>query len=219
MDIDGMGPSVVKTLLDSGLVKSVADLYYLRSEDIQGLERMAKKSADNLVSAIEKSKKAGLARLLFALGIRQVGEKAAKALSTVYRDIDDYKNLTVDALCQVDDIGEITACNITEFFSHKTTLDIIERLKNAGVVTVAEDSEQSSNKFAGMTFVITGTLPTMKRSEAEQLITANGGKCSSSVSAKTTYVVAGESAGSKLTKAQQLGVSVIDEAQLMEMIK
>lgn len=219
MDIDGMGPSVVKTLLDSGLVKSVADLYYLRSEDVEGLDRMAKKSADNLVAAIEKSKQAGLARLLFALGIRQVGEKAAKALSNIYRDIDDYKNLTADELCTVEDIGEITACNITEFFSHETTLDIIERLKNAGVVTKAEETKQDSDRFAGMTFVITGTLPTMKRSEAEQLIMANGGKCASSVSKKTTYVVAGESAGSKLTKAQQLGVTVIDEEKLIEMTK
>ena len=219
MDIDGMGPSVVKSLMESGLVNSVCDLYYLKNEDVEKLDRMAKKSADNLISAIDKSKKAGLSRLLYALGIRQVGEKAAKTLSGIYKNIDDYFSLTVADLCEVDDIGEITACNIIEFFSHETTREIVERLKIAGVVTTAENEIKDSNRFEGMTFVITGTLPTMKRSEAENLIVLNGGKCSSSVSAKTTYVVAGEAAGSKLTKAQQLGVNIINEDMLIEMTK
>ena len=219
MDIDGMGPSVVKSLMESGLVNSVSDLYYLKSEDLENLDRMAKKSAENLISAIEKSKSAGLARLLYALGIRQVGEKAAKTLSCIYKDIDDYFNLTSTDLCEVDDIGEITACNIVEYFSHETTREIVDRLKNSGVSTTAENDVKDSNRFEGMTFVITGTLPTMKRSEAENLIVMNGGKCSSSVSVKTTYVVAGEAAGSKLTKAQQLGINIINEDQLIEMTK
>ena len=180
---------------------------------------MAKKSASNLISAIEKSKKSGLARLLYALGIRQVGEKAAMALASEFRDIDRFVSVTEEELCAVNDIGAITASNICEFFSHESNRNIIERLKDAGVVTVAEKKENAGNGFEGMTFVITGTLPTMKRSEAEKLITDNGGKCSSSVSAKTSYVVAGESAGSKLTKAQQLGINVISEEQLLEMLK
>lgn len=219
MDIDGMGPAVVKVLMEADLVKNVADLYYLNLDEVEKLDRMAKKSASNLISAIEKSKKSGLARLLYALGIRQVGEKAAMALASEFRDIDRFVSVTEEELCAVNDIGAITASNICEFFSHESNRNIIERLKNAGVVTVAEKKENAGNSFEGMTFVITGTLPTMKRSEAEKLITDNGGKCSSSVSAKTSYVVAGESAGSKLTKAQQLGINVISEEQLLEMLK
>ncbi|MBQ8254856.1 MAG: NAD-dependent DNA ligase LigA [Clostridia bacterium] len=217
MNIDGLGEAVVTLLIDKGLIKNVADIYYLDPSEIAKLERMGEKSAENLISAINESKTRGADRLLSAFGIRQVGEKAAKNIINVYPDIDMLFDLTAEQLAEVDDIGMITANSIVEFFSHPDTRVLIDRLKKAGVFTVKKKVVKG-NKLVGMTFVLTGTLPTMSRSDASALIEENGGKTSSSVSKKTTYVVAGAEAGSKLTKAESLGVTVIDEEGLLKLI-
>lgn len=219
MDIDGMGPAVVRSLREAGLIHNYADLYSLHTEQLEGLERMGKKSAANLVAAIDRSKDAGLARLLYALGIRQVGEKAAEVLASKYRSIEDYFSLSTEDLTAIDDIGGITAEYIIQYFSLDSTRALIDALKAHGVKTEYEGAQAKDDRFSGMTFVLTGTLPTMTRDEASALIESHGGKTSSSVSKKTTYVLAGEAAGSKLTKAQSLGVTVIDEETLLEMVK
>lgn len=216
MDIDGMGPAVVRLLMNENLVKNVADIYRLRAEDIKELDRMGEKSANNLIAAIEKSKSAGLDRLIYALGIRNIGEKAAKLLAQTFGDIDTLAKATTEALIAINDFGEITAECVVEYFSHPQTLAFINELKNYGVVTTYE-TEKADNVFEGMTFVLTGTLPTLSRDAATAIIEKHGGKASSSVSAKTTYVVAGEKAGSKLVKAQNLGVQIIDEETLLKM--
>ena len=217
MDIDGLGPALLEKLHDTGLVKSIADIYSLTAEQLAGLERMGEKSAAKLISSIEKSKSAGLARLLSALGIRQVGDKAAAVIAARFGDIEELFKVTPETLCEIDDVGEITAENIVSFFSHPQTRRMIDRLKNVGVVMTAEKAAAGDDRFAGMTFVLTGTLPDMTRDEASALITSHGGKVSGSVSKKTSYVVAGAEAGSKLAKAESLGVPVIDEAELLRM--
>ena len=217
MDIDGLGPALLEKLHDTGLVKSIADIYSLTAEQLAGLERMGEKSAAKLISSIEKSKSAGLARLLSALGIRQVGDKAAAVIAARFGDIDELFKVTPETLCEIDDVGEITAENIVSFFSHPQTRRMIDRLKNVGVVMTAEKAAAGDDRFAGMTFVLTGTLPDMTREQASALITSHGGKVSGSVSKKTSYVVAGAEAGSKLAKAESLGVPVIDEAELLRM--
>jgi DNA ligase (NAD+) len=216
MDIDGMGPAVVRLLLESGLIRNIADLYRLQIDDVKNLDRMGAKSAKNLIAAIEKSKKAGLDRLIYALGIRNIGEKAAKSLASAFGDIDALAAATKEALVAIPDFGEITADAVIAYFSHAQTAELIENLKTCGVVTTYV-TEKADTVFEGMTFVLTGTLPTLSRDEATAIIERHGGKASSSVSAKTTYVVAGEKAGSKLVKAQNLGVSIIDEDTLLEM--
>ena len=217
MDIDGLGPALLEKLHDTGLVKSIADIYSLTAEQLAGLERMGEKSAAKLISSIEKSKSAGLARLLSALGIRQVGDKAAAVIAARFGDIEELFKATPETLCEIDDVGEITAENIVSFFSHPQTRRMIDRLKDVGVVMTAEKAAAGDDRFAGMTFVLTGTLPDMTRDEASALITSHGGKVSGSVSKKTSYVVAGAEAGSKLAKAESLGVPVIDEAELLRM--
>lgn len=217
MNIDGLGEAVVSLLIDNSLIKDVSDLYYLRAEDIAGLDRMGIKSANNLISAINDSKTRGAERLLSAFGIRQVGEKAAKNIIRAYPNMYDLFNLTTEELSQVEDIGEITAQSIIDFFSHPHTRIMLDRLKDAGVVTTG-DIVVAGGKLEGMTFVLTGTLPTMSRSDASALIEKNGGKTSSSVSKKTTYVVAGAEAGSKLSKAESLGVKIIDEEGLLALV-
>ena len=217
MDIDGLGPALLEKLHDTGLVKSIADIYSLTAEQLAGLERMGEKSAAKLISSIEKSKSAGLARLLSALGIRQVGDKAAAVIAARFGDIEELFKATPETLCEIDDVGEITAENIVSFFSHPQTRRMIDRLKAAGVVMTAEKAAAGDDRFAGMTFVLTGTLPDMTREQASALITSHGGKVSGSVSKKTSYVVAGAEAGSKLAKAESLGVPVIDEAELLRM--
>ena len=217
MDIDGLGPALLEKLHESGLVKSIADIYSLTAEQLAGLERMGEKSAAKLISSIEKSKSAGLARLLSALGIRQVGDKAAAVIAARFGDIEELFKATPETLCEIDDVGEITAENIVSFFSHPQTRRMIDRLKDVGVVMTAEEAAAGDDRFAGMTFVLTGTLPDMTRDEASALITSHGGKVSSSVSKRTSYVVAGAEAGSKLAKAESLGVPVIDEAELLRM--
>ena len=216
MDIDGMGPAVVRALMDAELVQTIADLYRLRAEDIQNLDRMGAKSAKKLIASIEKSKSAGLDRLIYALGIRNVGEKAAKVLASTFGDVDTLAKASKEDLVTIPDFGEITADYVTDYFSHAQSLALIEQLKAFGVLTTYQ-TEKTDMIFEGMTFVLTGTLPTLSRDAATAIIEKHGGKASSSVSAKTTYVVAGEKAGSKLTKAQNLGVKIIDEETLLSM--
>ena len=217
MNIDGLGPQVVELLLSNGKIKDIADLYTLRIEDIETLDRMGRKSAENLVSAIEESKGRGLERLLYALGVRQVGEVAAESIARKMRTIDACINATIDDFTAVEDIGEITASALVEFFADSSTLELIERLKALGVNTEAT-AEERAETLNGLTFVLTGTLPTMTRDEASALIKQAGGKVSGSVSKKTSYVVAGEEAGSKLTKANELGVTVLDEDGLLKLL-
>ncbi len=218
MDIDGLGPQIVEALIHGGLIRDPADLYSLKSEQIATLERMGDKSAQNLVAAIEKSKTAGLERLLFALGIRNIGAVAAAALAARYGTLEAVMDATVEELCGIPDFGEITALCVVNYFSHEPNRALCLRLCEAGLLTGAT-AAPVGDRFAGKTFVLTGTLPTMSRDEASALIKAQGGKVTGSVSKKTDYVVAGEAAGSKLTKANDLGVTVIDEAALLEMMK
>ena len=217
MNIDGLGPQVVELLLSNGKIKDIADLYTLKIEDIETLERMGRKSAENLVFAIEESKGRGLERLLYALGVRQVGEVAAESIARKLRTVDACMNASVDDFMAVEDIGEITASALVEFFADDSTRELIARLKELGVKTDAT-AEEREETLQGLTFVLTGTLPTMTRDEASALIKQAGGKVSGSVSKKTSYVVAGEEAGSKLTKAKELGVTVLDEDGLLQLL-
>lgn len=218
MNIDGLGEAQLEMMIENGLVSSAADLYVLKKEQLEALDRMGEKSATNLLNAIESSKTRGLDRLLYALGIRQVGEKASKVIADKFGNIEALFEASVETLCEIDDIGEITAQNIVNFFSHPNTRELVNRLKDAGVVT-EYTSKKLDTRFEGMTFVLTGTLPTLKRNEASEIIERFGGKTSGSVSKKTTYVLAGDDAGSKLVKAKELGVAIIDENTLLEMIK
>lgn len=217
MNIDGLGPRIVELLLREQLITDVADLYSLKAEDIAGLDRMGEKSAANLVGAIERSKSAGLERLLAALGIRNVGTVAATSLAERFGTLDRVMQATRDELVAINDFGEITADCVINWFTHPQNRRICERLTEAGLLTSATAAPKG-DKLAGLTFVLTGTLPTMSRDEASALIKAAGGKVSGSVSGKTSYVVAGEAAGSKLTKAQALGVKIISENELKTMI-
>ncbi|MBE6584379.1 MAG: NAD-dependent DNA ligase LigA [Ruminococcaceae bacterium] len=217
MNIDGLGPQIIDLFIENDLIRNSADLYTLNVEDIQGLDRMGEKSAQNLVNAIENSKSAGLERLLFALGIQNVGEVAATALAAKYKTLDACMHATVEELITIPDFGAVTASCVVDYFSHKSNVDMCQSLKSHGLVTHAVKAP-TSDKFQGLTFVLTGTLPTMTRDEASEKIKALGGKVAGSVSSKTSYVVAGDAAGSKLTKARALGVKVIDEDELIRMI-
>lgn len=218
MDIDGLGISVCESLISSGLVSSAADLYYLDTEKVARLDRMGEKSAANLMSAIENSKSAGLARLLCAFGIRQVGQKAAKVLAARFGDLDSLMAAKPEELTAIPDIGAITAGFITEWFSLPQSMHLIGRLREAGVDFTSHE-EKKDDRFAGQTFVLTGTLSRYTRDEAAAIIESFGGKSSGSVSKKTSYVLAGENAGSKLTKAESLGIRILTEAEFEEMIR
>ncbi len=218
MDIDGLGQSVVMMLVNEGLVHNIADIYDLRSIDIAGLDRMGMKSAENLISAIETSKSNDLSKLISAFGIRHVGEKAAKLLSEHFGTLDAMMSASVIDVLEIEGFGRIMAESVVEFFTKSETIDLVNRLRKKGV-NMASTKEKLDDRFAGMTFVLTGTLPTLTRSEATAIIEQYGGKASGSVSKKTTYVLAGEEAGSKLTKANELGIKVIDEDEFREMTK
>ena len=218
MDIDGLGISVCESLINNGLVSSAADLYYLEKDKVAQLERMGDKSAANLMSAIENSKSAGLARLLCAFGIRQVGQKAAKVLASHFADLDSLMAAKTEELTAIPDIGGITAGFITEWFSLPQSMHLIGRLRAAGVDFTSHE-EKKDDRFAGQTFVLTGTLSKYTRDEASAIIESFGGKASGSVSKKTSYVLAGENAGSKLTKAESLGIRIISEDEFEQMIK
>lgn len=218
MDIEGLGISVCESLINRGLVKNFADLYYLEAQSVSMLDRMGEKSAQNLIASIEKSKEAGLARLLCAFGIRQVGQKAAKTLAMHFPDLDAVIAAGIEELTAIPDIGAITAGFITEWFSLEQSKHQIRLLREAGVSFESRE-ELLDNRFAGKTFVLTGTLSNYTRDEASALIEKYGGKASGSVSKKTSYVLAGENAGSKLTKAQELGIPVITEEEFAAMIQ
>lgn len=223
MNIDGLGPALVKLLIDEGLIGDAGDLYALKKEDVAALPRMGDKSAENLLAALERSKTAGPARLLYALGVRHVGEAASEAVIGRFRSVDALFDADAEALADIEDIGGVTAQTLVEFFALPETRRLVDKLRASGVVTALPAAEEASapasEKLAGMTFVLTGTLPTMTRGEATALIKQNGGKASGSVSKKTTYVLAGSDAGSKLTKANELGVPVIGEDVFLNMIK
>lgn len=217
LDIEGLGEKLVDQLVDSGRVKTLADLYSLRPLELVGLDRMGQKSADNLVAAIEKAREPGLGRLLFALGIRHVGETTARDVARHFGSIDAIMDADEEALSSVPDVGPVVAASIRRFFAEQHNRDVIEQLKAQGVNPVAEAVPQGTT-LAGKTFVLTGTLPNWTREEASMHIQAAGGKVSGSVSKKTAYLVAGEEAGSKLTKAQELGVTVLDEDALKALL-
>lgn len=218
MDIDGLGPAVLEQLLENGLIKSFVDLYKLRAIDVSVLERMGEKSALNLITAIEKSKTREINRLVYALGIRHIGQKNAKVLCEHFLSIDAIFSAGLEEIASIDGFGEVMAQSVFDYFSLPQTRTLIDSLKNLGVVMAPLDKKTSEGVFLGKTFVLTGTLPTMTRSQASKLIEENGGKTSSSVSKKTDFVLAGEDAGSKLTKAQSLGVTIISEEELLAMI-
>ncbi len=218
MDIEGLGPAVLMQLSDAGLIHHTTDIYKLSEEDISALDRMGKKSAENLIAAINKSKENPLSRLLFAFGIRHIGQKAAKLIADRFLDIEEIFNAEKEDFESIEGIGEVLAQSIYEFFAHESTREMVNNFISLGL-NVTEPKTQVDNRFEGMTFVLTGTLPTYTRQEAAAIIESMGGKTSSSVSKKTSIVLAGEEAGSKLDKANALGVRVIDEAEFNEMIK
>ena len=218
MDIDGLGPNLVKALVEEGLVRSAADLYSLDADRVAKLERMGAKSAENLIRAIDASRQQGMARLIYALGIRQVGVSASRTLAARYGSMDALEKADGEELQQIDDIGPVTAAYITEWFSQEQSVHLIRRLREAGVDMESRETVVD-RRFNGMTFVLTGTLSTMGRDAAKAAIEQRGGKAASSVSKKTTVVVAGENAGSKLDKAQELGIRIIDEHEFLSMIQ
>ena len=218
MDIEGLGISVCESLINAGLVNSAADLYSLDAERVAALDRMGEKSAANLLASVEKSKSAGLSRLLCAFGIRQVGQKAAKVLAGYYTDLDSLMEAELEELTRIPDIGGITANYIVEWFRNPQSQHLISRLREAGV-DFSSHEEKKDDRFAGLTFVLTGTLQQYTRDEASAIIESYGGKASGSVSKKTSYVLAGENAGSKLTKAESLGIPILSEADFAAMIR
>ena len=217
MDIDGLGPAVLQQLIDSGLVSTAADLYDLQVQDIAQLDRMGEKSAANAVAAIGKSRENDLWRLIYALGIRQVGEKAAKVLAAHFGSYDAFAAASAEELTAIDDIGAVTADYIRQWVESPQSRDLMERLRKAGV-NMESREKKVDDRFAGMTFVLTGALEKLTRDEAGALIEQRGGKAASSVSKKTTYVVAGENAGSKLRKARELGLPVLTEDEFLAML-
>ena len=219
MNIDGLGDKIIEQLINKNIISNIADIYFLKFEDIATLKKNGQKFTQNLIDAINNSKNNDLYRLIAALGIRHIGTKAAKTLAKKYKTMDSLMNASLESLAMTDDIGEISANSIYEFFRQDQTIDLINRLKEAKVNMEALESEDIDNRFEGKTFVLTGTLEKFTRKEASDLIEKHGGKTSGSVSKKTDYVLAGEDAGSKLTKAQSLGVEIITEEQFEKMMK
>lgn len=216
MNIDGLGPAIVETLISNGLIKSVADLYLLKKEDLLSLENFKDKSADNLIKSIEKSKENTLDRLIVGLGIRNIGTAAAKLLCERFGSLNNIMNSSEDEILEIDGFGEIMAQNVCRTLKEPHVAELLNRFKEYGLNTVY-NLQRKDNRFEGKTFVLTGTLPTLKRSEAKEIIESFGGKASGSVSKNTDFVIAGEDAGSKLTKAQSLGVQIIDESEFLKM--
>ena len=219
MNIDGLGENIIDTLLNKKLISNIADIYNLTFEDIASLKKNGTKFASNLINAIENSKQNDLYRLITAFGINHIGSKASKVLAKKFKSLDNLENAKLEELSEIEDIGPIMAESIVDFFSEEQTKDLIKKLKTAGVNTEAKIQEELDERFSGKTFVLTGSLENFTREEAGSIIEKFGGKVSSSVSKKTSYVLAGEEAGSKLTKAQELGIEVLTETKFMEMIK
>ncbi len=218
MNIDGLGYKIVEQLIEKGLIENISDIYFLTLENIASLKKNGTKFASNLIEAIENSKQNDLYRLITALGIRHVGVKAAKILAKRYKTIDNLMNASLESLSMVEDVGEITADSIYTFFKNEQTIDLIQKLKTAGVNMTSIEDENVDNRFENKVFVLTGSLENYTRDEASNIIEKFGGKVSSSVSKKTNYVLAGEEAGSKLTKAQSLGITIITEEEFEKMI-
>ena len=218
MDIEGLGPAVVQQLVESGLIRNVADLYSLHAQDVAKLDRMGAKSAENLIRAIEKSKANDLSKFIYGLGIRQVGEKAGKVLAAHFRHMDALMAASEEELTDINDVGAVTARCIVEYLSSPQSRDLIGRLRDAGV-NMESTAQLVDDRFAGMTFVLTGTLTRFDRKTAQAMIEDRGGKAAGSVSKRTTYVVAGEAAGSKLKKAQELGITVLTEDEFAQMLE
>ena len=219
MNIDWLGDKIIEQLIDKKLISNIADIYFLEFEDIATLKKNGKKFTQNLIDAINNSKNNDLYRLIAALGIRHIGVKAAKTLARKYKTMENLMQASIESLAMTNDIGEISANSLYEFFRQEQTIDLISKLKQAGVNMNAIETEDIDDKFEGKTFVLTGSLEQFSRKEASDLIEKHGGKVSSSVSKKTDYVLAGEEAGSKLTKAQSLGIEIITEEQFKEMMK
>ena len=219
MNIKGLGDSIIEEFLNRDLIKNIADLYTLKFEDIASLKKNGQKFAQNLIDSINQSKNNEFYRVINGLGIRHIGVKAAKSLAKNFKNIDNLQDASVESLLQIDDMGEIMAESVHEFFSQEQTKDLIGKLKSYGVNMKIEETSLIDNRFEGMIFVLTGGLENYSRKEAEDIIESFGGKTSSSVSKKTTYVLAGEDGGSKLTKAQSLGITIINENEFIEMIK
>lgn len=220
MDIEGMGPSVVQKLIDEHLIENSADIYSIKKDDLVNIDKLGEKSAQNLINAIENSKKNCLSRLLFGLGIRHIGQSAAREIAKHFKNIDALISASAEEIAEIDDIGMIMANSVREFFDEERNIKIIDEFKAQSVNTeYIDEGANFDNRFEGKTFVVTGTLETLKRAEAEALIKNYGGKASKSVSKNTDYVLAGESAGSKLDKAQSLGITVIDETEFLKMVE
>ena len=219
MDIDGLGESIIAELIERGLIGNIADIYHLTFEDIASLKKNGKKFAQNMIDAIEESKHRELYRLINSLGIRHVGVKLAKSLTKYYRTMEQLMNSSYEELRLIEDVGEITAQTIYEFFRQEQTIDLISKLKEAGVNMEVVEETITDSRFEGKTFVLTGSLEHYSRDQASEIIEKLGGKTSSSVSKKTDYVLAGEEAGSKLTKARELGVTIISEEEFVQMIQ
>jgi DNA ligase (NAD+) len=217
MDIDGLGEKLVEQLVESGIIETVVDLYRLDIAQVAGLERMGQKSAENLLAAIDNSRKPPLAKLIYALGIREVGETTARSLAASFADLQAIMDTDEEALQQVQDIGPVVAKHITHFFAQAHNQQVIDELLKEIEIQLPATSRESKT-LSGKTFVITGTLADMTRDEARELLLSAGAKVSGSVSSKTDYLLAGEKAGSKLTKAEKLGVEVIDEARLKKLL-
>lgn len=218
MDIEGLGPSIIETFVDNGMIKDISDIYHLNAEDISALDGFQTTSANNIISSVEKSKNNDLGKLIFAFGIRHIGSKAAKLLSDYFKNIDAVMNAEVDDILKIDGFGDVMAQAVYDYFHSQGAVEFVAELKEAGVNTESK-TVIKDNRFEGKTFVLTGTLPNLKRSEASKIIESFGGKTSSSVSKKTDFVLSGEASGSKLDKANALGIRVIDENEFMEMIK
>lgn len=219
MNIKGLGDSIIEELLDRKLISNIADIYSLKLEDIASLKKNGKKFAQNLIDSINESKNNELYRLINGLGIRHIGVKAAKQLAKEYKTMENLQKATLESLVAIDDMGKIMAESVFEFFSQEQTADLIKKLESAGLNMKSETEVSGDGRFEGMVFVLTGGLDNYSRKEAEEIIENFGGKTSSSVSKKTTYVLAGEDGGSKLTKAQELGIEIITEEQFINMIK
>jgi DNA ligase (NAD+) len=218
MDIDGLGPALLQSMIDAKLVSTAADLYDLRAQDLAQLDRMGLKSAENAVRAIEKSKENDLAKLLYAFGIRQVGVKAARVLASHFKSLDALSAASLEELTEINDVGAVTAQFILDWLKSPQSQDLISRLRNAGV-NFTSTEQLIDDRFAGQTFVLTGALTQFDRKTAEAIVEAHGGKAASSVSKRTTYVVAGEDAGSKLKRAQELGIQILSESEFAELLK
>lgn len=219
MDIDGLGPAIVRQMLEKNMIKSAADLYFLNKDEVAQMDKMGEKSAQNLLEAIEKTKKNDLSRLIFALGIRQVGQKAGKTLARTFRSMDALMAADAETLAALYDVGEITAQSIVQYFDQPQTKDIINRLKEAGVNMQSSEQAAEGGAFAGKTVVLTGTLSKFTRDAATEKIEAAGGKVTGSVSKKTSFVLAGAEAGSKLSKAESLGIPVLSEDEFLKMLE